>query len=47
MSALEDTIITVIVLLAPVGLVYGWYFYFARMSKEPLGWCGWLSVLIA
>jgi len=44
-NTLENAIVTVIVLLAPVGLAYGWYFYFARMSKEPSGWRKWVTVV--
>jgi hypothetical protein len=44
MSTFENATVTVIVLLAPVGLVYGWYFYFVTMSKEPLGWRKWVTV---
>jgi len=37
-NTLDNTIVMVIVLLAPVGLAYGWWFCFARMLKEPLRW---------
>ena len=28
----------IIVLLAPVGLIYSWVFYLTRMRREPAGW---------
>jgi hypothetical protein len=28
----------IFVLLAPLGLIYSWVFYFTRMRKEPAGW---------
>ena len=34
MSGFENATITVIILLAPVSLCYGWF----RISREPLGW---------
>ena len=45
MSTFENAIVTVIVLLAPAGLAYGWYFYFVTMSKEPSGWRKWGTVV--
>jgi hypothetical protein len=33
----ENDIAAVIALLAPVGLIYGWYFYSARIRHEPAG----------
>jgi hypothetical protein len=44
-SAIENRIAAVVVLLAPFGLAYGWYFYFARMSKESLRWRGRVTVV--
>lgn len=44
MSTIQNTIVTVIVLLAPVGLAYGWYFYFAKMSGERSRWRGRVTV---
>jgi hypothetical protein len=35
----------IIALIAPVGLVYSWYFYFTRMRKAPLGWRGRITLL--
>ena len=34
----EELISTIITLLAPVGLIYSWFFYFARIRKEPSRW---------
>jgi hypothetical protein len=36
--AVENTIGVVFILLAPVGLVYSWFFYLTRMKKEQTGW---------
>jgi hypothetical protein len=33
-----NTVGIVLVLLAPVGLVYSWCFYLTRMKKEQTGW---------
>ncbi len=38
MRAVGDTIGLVLILLAPVGLAYSWFFYLTRMKKEPTGW---------
>jgi hypothetical protein len=35
---MSNLIATVIVLLAPVGLIYSWIFYSARMRREPTSW---------
>src|SRR5262249_55922308 len=37
-TAAANIIPTIVVLLAPVGLIYGWYFFFARMWKVETGW---------
>lgn len=34
----ENFIATILVLLAPAGLIYGWVFYLTRMRREPAGW---------
>jgi hypothetical protein len=39
-SAVENIILTVLVLLAPIGLSYSWFFYFTRMSWSESGWRG-------
>jgi hypothetical protein len=36
----ENIIVTVLVLLAPVGFVYSWYFYLKRMPWNSSGWRG-------
>ena len=40
MRATENIIVTVLVLLAPVGFVYSWYFYVTRMPWNSSGWRG-------
>jgi hypothetical protein len=40
----ENDIAGVIALLAPVGLIYGWHFYFTRIRHEPAGWRNGISV---
>jgi hypothetical protein len=40
----EMDIAGIIALLAPVGLIYGWYFYFNRIRREPAGWRNRISV---
>ena len=45
MNTFENAIATVIVLLAPVGLAYAWYFYLVTMSKELWGWRKWVTVV--
>jgi hypothetical protein len=39
-SVPENVIVTVLVLLAPVGVVYSWYFYLKRMPWNSSGWRG-------
>lgn len=34
----EGDIAGFIALLAPLGLIYGWHFYFSRIRREPAGW---------
>jgi hypothetical protein len=41
----ENDIAGLIALLAPLGLIYGWYFYFTRIRCEPTGWRNRISVL--
>jgi hypothetical protein len=33
-----NVVVTILVLLAPVALVYGWVCYFTPVSEEPFGW---------
>jgi hypothetical protein len=40
----ESDIAGLIALLAPVGLIYGWHFYFTRIRREPAGWRNRISV---
>jgi hypothetical protein len=41
----EYDILGLITLLAPVGLIYGWHFYFTRIRREPAGWRNRISML--
>jgi hypothetical protein len=41
----ESDVAAFIVLLAPVGLIYGWYFYFTKIRPEPATWRNRISVL--
>ena len=45
MSTFENAILTVIVLLAPFGLAYGWYFCLVTMSKELSDWRKWVTAV--
>ena len=38
MTVTENTIATLLILLAPIGLMYGWFFYLKRMRHEPKSW---------
>jgi len=44
-TAAENTIATLLVLLAPFGLVYGWVFYFKRMRCEAGSWRNRITVV--
>ena len=44
MSTAENTIMTVIVLLVPVGLGYAWAFYVRHMKGAGAGWLGWTTL---
>jgi hypothetical protein len=35
---LVNDILGLVIVLAPVGLIYGWHFYFATIRREPPGW---------
>lgn len=41
----EGDIAAFIALLAPVGLIYGWHFYFTRIRREPAGWRNRISLV--
>jgi hypothetical protein len=41
----QNDIAGLIVLLAPVGLIYSWYFYLAKIQKEPASWRNRISLL--
>jgi hypothetical protein len=43
-TAAENTIATVLILLSPIGLLYGWFFYFRRMRDEARNWRTWITV---
>jgi hypothetical protein len=36
---------TMLILLAPAGLAYGWFFYSTRMKADPWNWCKRLTLL--
>lgn len=41
----EDVVATIIVILAPAGLIYSWVFYLTRMRREPTTWRHWVTLL--
>lgn len=45
MTLTENTIATVLVLLAPVGLIYGWFFCWTRMRHESGNWRNRITVV--
>ena len=45
MTAAENLIAIVLVLLAPVGLLYGWIFFWTRMRHETRSWRTWVTVV--
>ena len=45
MTAAENIVATVVILLAPIGLVYGWIFYWTRMRHEARSWRTWITVV--
>ena len=45
MTTTENISDSVLVLLAPVWLLYGWFFYFARMRHEAFGWRNGITVV--
>jgi hypothetical protein len=42
---IEGDVAAIIALLAPVGLIYSWYFYLVKIRKEPAGWRNRMSLL--
>jgi hypothetical protein len=40
-----NIVVTILVLLAPVGLIYGWVCYFTPTDEEPRGWRGRATLL--
>jgi hypothetical protein len=44
-TAAENLIAIVLVLLAPVGLLYGWIFFWTRMRHETWSWRTWVTVV--
>jgi hypothetical protein len=40
-----NVVATILVLLAPVALIYGWVCYFTPRSGEPVGWRGRATLL--
>ncbi len=45
MNGISNTIATILVLLAPFGFVYSWYFYFTKMPWKSSGWRGRLTLV--
>jgi hypothetical protein len=45
LRAAEGMIATVVVLLAPIGLLYGWFFYWTRMRYESRSWRNRIAVV--
>jgi len=40
----ENIVATVLILLSPIGLLYGWFFYLTRMRHEPRDWRSWITL---
>ncbi len=40
-----NTVATILILLSPAGLIYGWVSYFTPASEEPTGWRGRVTLL--
>ena len=45
MNAAENLVPRLVILLAPVGLLYGWIFYWTRMRYEPRSWRIWITLV--
>jgi hypothetical protein len=43
-NTVENIIVTVFILVSPVGLIYGWFFYLIRMRREPRNWRSWITL---
>jgi hypothetical protein len=43
-SKWENTIVTALILLSPVGILYGWFFFATRMRPEDSSWRNRISV---
>lgn len=44
MNRLENAVMVVVILLAPVGLIYGWFFALSRMETESPSWRNRISI---
>ena len=40
----ENLVATIIIILAPAGLIYSWVFYLTRMRREPARWRHWVTL---
>jgi hypothetical protein len=40
----ENIVATALILLSPIGLLYGWFFYWTRMRREPRNWRSWTTL---
>ena len=41
----ENNLAGIVVILAPVGLIYSWYFYFSKLRREPSRWRNKISLI--
>ena len=37
-ARIENDVLTIVILLSPVGLIYSWHFFFTRMRKSAWTW---------
>jgi len=44
-KGIENAIGTVLVLLAPIGLLYGWFSYFTKMRHQSRDWRNRITVV--
>jgi hypothetical protein len=42
---IENDLAELLIVLAPAGLAYSWYFYFAKLREEPIGWRNSLTLI--